>query len=154
MSSTAARPSHLRWGPLWLVALGGAIGASAREGVALLIPPLCQLPIAIPIVNIVGAFLLGYLYEAVTRLGPGDSRAKNLKLLLGTGFCGGFTTYSSLATDTAVLNSHGQLGLAFGYALGTVILGALATWAGIVIAARANARRATSAPDSAHTVTQ
>ena len=102
------RPSHLRWGPLGLVALGGAVGASAREVVSLLIPDLGALPIAIPIVNIVGAFLLGYLYEAVTRLGPGDSRAKNLKLLLGTGFCGGFTTYSSLATDTAVLNANGH----------------------------------------------
>ncbi|GAA3863180.1 CrcB family protein [Leifsonia kafniensis] len=149
-----ARPSHLRWGPIGLVALGGAVGASAREGLSLLIPNLGPMPIVIPLINIVGAFLLGYLYEAVTRLGPGDSRAKNLKLLLGTGFCGGFTTYSSLATDTAVLNSNGYLPLAFVYALGTVILGAFATWAGIVIAARANARRAAHTPDAASTVTR
>ncbi|MGO4102407.1 CrcB family protein [Leifsonia sp. YAF41] len=148
--SAATRPSHLRWGPLGLVALGGAVGASAREVVSLLVPDLGALPIAIPIVNIVGAFLLGYLYEAVTRLGHGDSRAKNLKLLLGTGFCGGFTTYSSLATDTAVLNANGHLGLAFVYALGTVILGAFATWAGIVLAAQMNSRR--TATDSVGTV--
>lgn len=153
MSAATTRPSHLRWGPLGLVAFGGALGASAREVVSLLVPVQGALPIAIPIVNIVGAFLLGYLYEAVTRLGPGDSRAKNLKLLLGTGFCGGFTTYSSLATDTAVLNSNGHLGLAVVYSLGTVVLGALATWLGIVIAARANSRRTARGIDAAGTVT-
>jgi len=154
MNQVTTRPSHLRWGPLAVVALGGAVGASAREAASLLIPNLGALPIAIPVVNIVGAFLLGYLYEAVTRLGAGDSRAKNLKLLLGTGFCGGFTTYSSMATDTAVLNSNGHLGLAFSYAIGTVLLGAVATWAGIVIAARANARRSALARDTTNTVTQ
>lgn len=137
MAST--RPSHLRWGPIGLVIVGGALGAAAREAVSLLIPNLGVMPIAIPVVNVVGAFLLGYLYEALTR-DTDTGRVANLKLLIGTGFCGGFTTYSSLATDTAVLNANGHLGLAFVYSLGTVVLGALATWAGIVIASRANAR--------------
>ena len=148
MSAPSARANHLRWAPLGWVTLGGALGAAAREGAALLIPHLGAVPIAIAVVNIIGAFLLGYLYEAVTRLGSGDSKAQTLRLLLGTGFCGGFTTYSSLATDTAVLNSSGHFGLALGYAFGTVILGAFATWAGIVIAARANAQRVRSIPDA------
>lgn len=154
MSAPVERPSHLRWRSIGWVALGGAVGAAAREGAALLIPNLGAFPLAIPLVNVVGAFLLGYLYEAVTRLGPSASTGKNLKLLLGTGFCGGFTTYSTLAIDTSVLNSQGYLGLALAYAVGTVILGAFATWAGIVIAARVNARHAAHSSDPTGTVTR
>ena len=87
--AAATRPSYLRWASIGLVMIGGAFGAAGREGVSLAVPDIDQLPIAIPIVNIVGAFLLGYLYEAVARRLPGDPRGPRLKLLLGTGFCGG-----------------------------------------------------------------
>ncbi|AWB88970.1 fluoride efflux transporter CrcB [Homoserinimonas hongtaonis] len=137
--STTSRAPHLSWGPIALVAVGGAFGAAGREGVSLAIPNLGDVPIAIPVVNIIGAFLLGYLYEAVTRLEA--TPAKNLKLLLGTGFCGGFTTYSSLATDTAVLFRDDHAWSAIGYALGTVIIGAIATWLGILIASAINNSR-------------
>lgn len=138
------RPNHLRWAPLALVALGGAVGAATRESSSLLIPDASGVPVAIAVVNILGAFALGYLYEAVTRLGPGNPTATHLKLLLGTGFCGGFTTYSSLATDSAVLLSHGRWGTGSLYALGTLLVGACATFAGIAVASRANARRGAS----------
>ncbi|PPL19220.1 fluoride efflux transporter FluC [Microterricola pindariensis] len=138
--SPGIRPPHLRWAPIALVAVGGAFGAAGREGLSLAIPNLGQLPIAIPVVNIIGAFLLGYLYEAVTRIDPAKPTGKNLKLLLGTGFCGGFTTYSSLATDTAVLFRDGLPWPAILYALGTVVVGAVATWAGILLASSINAR--------------
>ena len=138
--STGIRPPYLRWGPIGLVALGGAAGAASREGLSLAIPNLGEVPVAIPIINVIGAFLLGYLYEAVTRLDSARPTGKNLKLLLGTGFCGGFTTYSSLATDTAVLFRDGLPGSALIYALGTVIVGACATWAGIAIATAVNNR--------------
>ncbi|AMB60424.1 hypothetical protein AWU67_08500 [Microterricola viridarii] len=135
----------MRWAPIALVAVGGAFGAAAREGLSLAIPNLGQVPIAIPIVNVLGAFLLGYLYEAVTRIDPAKPTGKNLKLLLGTGFCGGFTTYSSLATDTAVLFRDGLPWPAVLYALGTVVVGAAATWAGIVVASAINARMTAAA---------
>lgn len=130
------RPNHLRWAPVALVALGGAAGAGSREGLSLAIPSVDGVPVVIVLVNILGAFLLGYLYEAVTRLGTGSPTAANLKLLLGTGFCGGFTTYSSLATDTAVLYSHDRIGMATAYALVTVLVGACATFLGIVVGTR------------------
>ena len=135
------RPPHLRWPPIALVALGGALGAASREGLSLVIPKLGEVPISIAIINVIGAFLLGYLYEAVTRLDATKvTTGKNLKLLLGTGFCGGFTTYSSLATDTAVLFRDGHAWTAIAYGLGTVIVGACATWLGILIASKINAR--------------
>lgn len=143
------RPPHLRWGPMGLVGLGGAFGVAGREGLSLAIPNLGEVPIAIPIINVIGAFLLGYLYEAVTRLDSARPTGKNLKLLLGTGFCGGFTTYSSLATDTAVLFRDGLPWAAVIYALATVIVGACATWAGIAAASAVNARAAGRRRDTA-----
>lgn len=136
--AVATRPSFLQWASIGLVAAGGAVGAACREALSLWIPSVNGVPIAIAIINVIGAFLLGYLYEGLTRLPKGDKTVGRLKLLLGTGFCGGFTTYSSLATDTAVLNSNGDWGWALLYSLGTVIVGALATLLGIVIASRAN----------------
>ncbi|MCC3293765.1 CrcB family protein [Arthrobacter sp. zg-Y411] len=142
--NAGTRPAYLRWAAIGLVAVGGAAGAASREGLSLAIPNLGSVPVAIPLINVVGAFLLGYLYEAVTRLDSSRPTGKNLKLLLGTGFCGGFTTYSSLATDTAVLFRDGLPWIAIVYALGTVLIGACATWAGIAagtINARGSGRR-------------
>lgn len=134
------RPPHLRWAPIALVAVGGAFGAASREGLSLVIPKLGEVPISIAIINVVGAFLLGYLYEAVTRLDSARPTGKNLKLLLGTGYCGGFTTYSSLATDTAVLFRDGLPWVAVAYSAGTVLIGALTTWLGIAVASSINSR--------------
>jgi fluoride exporter len=138
--AVSARPRHLQWRAWLIVAAGGAVGAAAREALSLSIPPVGGVPVTIALINICGAFLLGYLYEALTRRPAGDSTGRNLRLLLGTGFCGGFTTYSSLATDAAVLAHHGHHWLAVLYTVGTVLLGAAATWAGIVTASRANER--------------
>ncbi|MGL3807213.1 fluoride efflux transporter FluC [Paeniglutamicibacter sp. R2-26] len=132
----AARPNHLN-PRLWaVVALGGMAGAAAREGVTLLVPAIHGVPVAIAAVNISGAFLLGFLYEALTRPGLPGRRATRLKLLLGTGFCGGFTTYSALAVDAVLLGAVGRPGAALLYVAGTVLAGACATWAGIVAGAR------------------
>lgn len=127
------RPPHQRAAPIALVALGGTIGVATREVLTLLVPTLGGLPVAIGLVNLLGAFLLGVLYEALTRPAGERPAARTLRLLLGTGFCGGFTTYSALAVDTALLLGDGQLGAAAGYALGTVLLGACATWGGIAL---------------------
>jgi len=139
-----SRPTYLHWASIGLVMLGGVFGVAGREGVSLAVPDIDEMPIAIPIVNIVGAFLLGYLYEAVARRLPGDPRGPRLKLLLGTGFCGGFTTYSSLATDTAVLLDKSRVDLAVLYVLATVLIGAVATFAGIVLATKVNAQKRTT----------
>ncbi|MBN9140052.1 MAG: CrcB family protein [Micrococcales bacterium] len=134
-------PVHLRPAYLGVVFAGGAVGTAAREGLGLLIPPTGGVPWAILAANLAGAFLLGVLLEALVRRGPDHGIRRTLRLLLGTGFMGGFTTYSALATDTASLfgAGHGWLGAA--YALGTVVVGALATTAGILLAAAAHRAR-------------
>ena len=126
---------------LALVVAGGACGAASREGLSLAIPTVDSVPIVIPIVNVIGAFLLGLLYEALTRPTIDDLVRVRVKLLLGTGFCGAFTTYSSLATDTAVLRSDGRAGQAAVYAVSTLLVGGLATWLGLVCGARIATQR-------------
>ena len=130
------RPNHLNWRMWLLVAAGGSLGVAAREALTLVIPTVGGVPLAIGLINLAGAFVLGCLYEALMRPGMRAATAGRLRLLLGTGFCGGFTTYSSLATDTALLGTHGHPGTALLYVVGTVLLGACATVAGIAAGAR------------------
>lgn len=118
---------------LAVVFVGGALGTAAREALTLLIPAGSGVPWAILVANLSGAFALGLLLAALTRGGEPRIRG-SLRLLLGTGFLGGFTTYSALATDTALLFGAGEGGLAVAYGIGTLGVGALATVAGILLA--------------------
>lgn len=125
------RAVHLRPSSLGLVAVGGTLGTAAREALSLAIPPINGIPFAIFGINVLGAFLLGVLLDALVRRGEDHGLRRNLRLLLGTGLLGGFTTYSALATDTAALLGGGTPGIAVLYSLATVLIGAAATWVGI-----------------------
>src|SRR5699024_11239433 len=61
---------------------------------------LSDLPVGTFLANISGAFLLGLLVESLSRRGADHGRRRDLRLLLGTGLLGGYTTYSALANDT------------------------------------------------------
>ena len=127
------RPEWLRPGSILLVFLGGCAGVGLREALVAMLPDAGPIPTAILVANLLGAFLLGVLLEALIRSsGPGAARAR---LLLGTGMLGGFTTYSALATDAADLLSSGSPGAGAAYGVGTVIVGAIATWTGIAVGA-------------------
>ncbi|MGT2425165.1 fluoride efflux transporter FluC [Amnibacterium kyonggiense] len=94
------------------------------------------MPVAILVINVVGAFVLGALLEALARRGPDEGRRRVVRLAVGTGFCGGFTTYSTLAVATADLLRAGAAPVALGYAIGSVLLGAVAAWAGVLVGSR------------------
>lgn len=132
--SNEERPLYLRFSSLLLVFIGGTLGTAGREAFSLLFPPIDGVPVAIFGVNIAGAFLLGVLLDGLARGGPDQGKRRALRLFLGTGFLGGFTTYSALATDTALLFGQSPA-TGFGYGLGTVLIGAGATFAGIWSAA-------------------
>lgn len=140
-AGSRSRPLHLRPAAIALVAVGGAVGTAAREGLSLAIPEVGGVQVAVLGINVVGAFVLGLLLDALARRGPDEGGRRRLRLLAGTGFCGGFTTYSSLATTTAVLLGDGRAGAALLYALGTVLLGGMATLAGIACGALAGRTR-------------
>lgn len=128
------RPAHLRLPYLGLAFVGGTFGTAAREGLTLAFPPAGDIPYAIFAVNVLGAFLLGLLLDSLARMGPDEGRRRRMRIMVGTGFMGGFTTYSALAADTAGLLCEGHVGGGIAYGLGTVLIGGLATWAGIATA--------------------
>jgi fluoride exporter len=113
-----------------VVWVGGTLGTAVRVAVSPSHDP-STFPTATFVVNLVGAGLLGLLVERLARRRPGPGE-RRLGLLLGTGFLGGFTTYSALAVDTVQLLRTGAVGLAVAYGLGTLVLGAVVTGLGIV----------------------
>lgn len=106
-----------------LVALGGTIGTAARLGLGLLLPDAGGIPVAVLVANVVGALLIGIL---AARL-PAST---DLRLLLGTGVLGGFTTYSAFMTGTVALWTDAPL-LAVAYAVGSLVLGLAAAALGL-----------------------
>jgi CrcB protein len=87
-------------------------------------------------INVTGAFLLGLLLETLARRGPDAGARQLLRLGLGTGVMGGYTTYSTFAVETVRLLGAGAVLSGLGYALGTVLLGLAAALAGGRMAAR------------------
>jgi CrcB protein len=124
------RPLHLSWSTLAIVALGGAVGTGLRYVITLLVPRWAGVPIATLGINVIGAFLLGLLLELLADHSLDTGWSRRIRLGVGTGGLGGFTTYSALATETAAL-AITRPGLAIAYAFGTVLVGAAASIAGI-----------------------
>ena len=124
-------PPHLTLAGVGLVFVGGVLGTAARYGVGEAVGPWGRWPAATFGVNVVGAFLLGVLMEALGRRGPDIGVRQRLRLLLGTGFLGALTTYSTLAVDTDLLRRDGYASVAVAYAVGTVVVGFVASTLGI-----------------------
>ena len=128
-------PAYLRPRNVGLVFVGGALGVLAREGLMLALPDVEGLPLAVFVANLFGAFLLALLLESLARLGPETEFRSAMRLLLGTGLLGGFTTYSALALALAALSAEGTVWLAAGYGLATIVCGVVASWCGVLLGA-------------------
>ncbi|MDF2367878.1 fluoride efflux transporter CrcB [Sneathiella sp.] len=112
------------------VAIGGALGACARYGVAQIM--LRQLgpgyPYGTLFVNIVGSFLMGVLIELIAlRWSP----PPEIRVLLVTGFLGGFTTFSAFSLDVALMVEKGETLSAAIYVLMSVVLSIAGLFAGL-----------------------
>ena len=119
-----------------VVAAGGAVGAPLRYAVSRLLPSAPgHWPTATFVTNVAGSFLLGMLLEGLARRGPDAGRRQVLRLALGTGVLGAFTTYSTLAAEVVLLGRGGGTGLALAYGLTSAVAGALAEAAGIALSA-------------------
>jgi CrcB protein len=119
-----------------LVAVGGALGTAARYGLEKWLPAGSGFPWGTLLANLVGALVLGVLIELLTRRGSDIGRRRRLRLLVGTGFCGGLTTYSTLAVEADLLIRAHRSGLALGYAVLSIIAGVAVAAIGIAIGAR------------------
>jgi CrcB protein len=116
---------------LW-VALGGAIGSALRFGVSEAMrraPALVSLPWATLTVNVIGSFVLGWYL----RSSMADAVSPQARAFVAIGLCGGFTTFSTFAFETATLLETGHLTRAAAYATLSVALCLGATFAGFAI---------------------
>lgn len=105
---------------------GGALGTVARTGLSLLVAANpARWPWPTFTVNIVGAFLLGYF---TTRLLERLPLSSYRRPLLGTGLCGGLTTFSTMQVETLRMIEHRHYGLAAGYTCASIVFGFLAVY--------------------------
>lgn len=85
-----------------------------------------SIPLATLVVNVLGCFLIGLLIGLC-------SETTYLRLLFITGFCGGFTTFSTFTAESYVMFREGAYGLALLYIAGSVLIGLLALWIGLYV---------------------
>lgn len=130
------RPAPM-WALTLLVAAGGCIGTLVR---ALLenafATPHGHLPVTTLLINLVGSLVLGALLESLARTGDDVGVRKAVRLGVGTGVIGGFTTYSTFTVEVDRLLGGGSAALGLIYAVGSVVAGVLCAAAGIAVARR------------------
>jgi CrcB protein len=121
-------PVHLDAREVGVIFAGGFAGAAARAGIGELLPhDPGAWPWATLLVNIAGAFLLGYF---VTRLQERLPLSAYRRPFVGTGLCGGLTTFSTMQVELLQMLDAGRIGLAVAYALVSVAAG----FAGVFVA--------------------
>lgn len=111
----------------WLyLAIGGALGSMGRYFVTTTIGQKIgtALPYGTMTVNVLGSFAMGALVAWLARHLPDNQQ--QLRILLATGFLGGFTTFSAFSLDVMTLYERGEGLMALGYALLTVVASVLA----------------------------
>ena len=118
---------------LLIVGFGGAGGSMLRYAVQKVfnVHSAVVFPTGTLLVNIAGCFLIGVLWSVVSR---SLSWNEEMKLLLMTGFCGGFTTFSAFTLEGIGLLKESKTSLFIIYVTASVVGGLLATLIGIRIA--------------------
>jgi len=127
------------WTLALYVALGGAIGSVSRYVLTVLIQSrqMSPFPTATLVINVTGSLLLGFL----ARYFAESLASAEVRLLLMTGFCGGYTTFSTFSYETVRLLEDGDYRRAILYATSSVILSLAGTVGGFALARAALAAR-------------
>jgi CrcB protein len=125
----------------WVVAIGAATGGVSRYYLSLAVHQRvgAAFPWGTLLINVTGSLLLGFLmrYALAT-----PELSAEMRLLLTTGFCGGYTTFSTFSYETLMLLEDGQYERAAAYAAGSVVVALAATACGFLLARELIALRA------------
>lgn len=119
------------------VALGGAIGAALRYQLGramthwLGVKTITTFPWATLTANVLGSLCMGLLAGWMAR--HGSAQGEHVRLLLGVGLLGGFTTFSSFSLEMMLLVERGQVASAMTYALVSVLAGLAGLYIGLIV---------------------
>jgi CrcB protein len=109
---------------IWWAAAGGMVGTLTRYGLGMWVGK--RFGTAFPwgtwIINISGSLLLGWLYGEFTQ----QHLSPALWMLLGTGFCGGYTTFSTFGYESLQLMERGEYRRMAAYVVASVVIGVVA----------------------------
>ena len=106
-----------------LVGAGGMVGSMLRYAFYVILKSSVWTTFS---VNIIGSFAIGLIIGYAQRI----EHPQNMQLLLATGVCGGFTTFSAFSADNVRLFNEGNIGTALIYSALSVVLGVLFTFIG------------------------
>lgn len=117
----------------WAIAIGAAVGGVSRYYLAASVQQRfgAEFPWGTLLVNVTGSLLLGFIIRYALST---PEMSVEVRALLTTGFCGGYTTFSTFSFETVVLLEEGQYERAGAYVAGSVALSLLATLAGFILA--------------------
>lgn len=127
---------------LAVLVVGGVAGCLARYWVSQTWPtPVGGWPLGTFMINLSGCLGLGFLLEHLTRQGPDVGARRLVRLGVGTGFLGTYTTYSTLAVEVDLLTRGGDVLLALGYAAASLLAGLGLAAVGVGLAVTLDVRR-------------
>jgi fluoride exporter len=127
---------------LWYVALGSAVGGASRFALSTFVQQRASsaFPFGTLIVNITGSLILGFVLRYAL---SSPSVSAEMRALLTTGFCGGYTTFSTFSYESIALIEDGDYRRAAIYIVLSVVVSLIATFLGIAAAGQLLAARRT-----------
>jgi CrcB protein len=124
----------------WSVAVGGALGCISRYYLTAFIQQRAgpSFPVGTLLINVTGSFLLGFIMRYALQSG---AVSPETRMLLTSGFCGGYTTFSTYSYESAMMLDDGEYGRAALYIGSSVVLALVGTFLGFAAANRLLALR-------------